>query len=78
VIVSPGDTLVIGGWFPRDSAAFNGRIPPLKQAERALILKALEGTDWQVSGEAGAAKILGINPKTLESRMKRLGIRRPR
>jgi transcriptional regulator with GAF, ATPase, and Fis domain len=29
-----------------------------------------------VSGEKGAAKILGLNPTTLEARMKKLGIKR--
>jgi len=33
-------------------------------------------TGWRVSGEKGAADILDINPKTLESRMKKLGITR--
>jgi len=29
-----------------------------------------------VSGEKGAAEILGLNPQTLTSRMKKLGIKR--
>jgi transcriptional regulator with GAF, ATPase, and Fis domain len=48
----------------------------LEETERHHILAALEQTNWRVSGEKGAAKILGINPKTLESRMKKLGIRK--
>ncbi len=48
----------------------------LKQMERKYILEALKRTNWRVSGEKGAAKLLGINSKTLQSRMKRLGIRR--
>ena len=31
----------------------------------------------RVSGERGAAKILGIKPTTLEGRMKKLGVKRP-
>jgi len=42
------------------------------------ILRALETTGWKVAGEAGAASLLGIKPSTLSSRMKSLGIRRPR
>jgi transcriptional regulator with GAF, ATPase, and Fis domain len=33
-------------------------------------------TGWRVSGNDGAVEILGINPKTLESMMQRLGIQR--
>ncbi|WP_205959923.1 hypothetical protein [Flammeovirga aprica] len=34
-------------------------------------------TNWRISGERGAAKILDINRTTLEARMKMLGIKRP-
>jgi transcriptional regulator with GAF, ATPase, and Fis domain len=50
----------------------------LEESEKDHILEALEKTDWRVSGEKGAAKILGLNPKTLESRMKKLKIERVR
>lgn len=50
----------------------------LQEAERQCILRALKKTDWCVSGEAGAANLLDINPKTLASRMKKLGIELPR
>jgi len=46
--------------------------------ERTNILRALEETGWIVAGEKGAAKRLGLNPSTLASRMKILGIRKPR
>jgi transcriptional regulator with GAF, ATPase, and Fis domain len=44
--------------------------------ERAHILKVLDFTHWRVSGPNGAAQILGLNPQTLVSRMKKLGIQR--
>ncbi len=52
--------------------------PPLtlQELERRHILEVLQSTHWRVSGPKGAAAILGINPKTLESRMKKLGIQR--
>ena len=34
-------------------------------------------TDWVIEGPPGAAKILGLHPNTLRSRMKKLGIERP-
>ncbi|RJQ38557.1 MAG: PAS domain S-box protein [Nitrospiraceae bacterium] len=48
----------------------------LEEAEKRHIIEALNTTGWQVSGKDGAAKILGINPKTLTSRMQKLGIQR--
>jgi formate hydrogenlyase transcriptional activator len=48
----------------------------LEEAEKRHIIEALNITGWRVSGKDGAADVLDINPKTLESMMKRLGIRR--
>ena len=48
----------------------------LGDVEKNHILEVLKKTGWKVSGEKGAAKILGLNPTTLEARMKKLGIRR--
>ena len=48
----------------------------LREQERDHILLALHRTGGRVSGAQGAASILDINPKTLEARMKKLGIRR--
>ncbi|NNE36375.1 MAG: Fis family transcriptional regulator, partial [Rhodothermales bacterium] len=47
------------------------------QLEKDNILCALEAAGWRVAGEGGAAAMLGINPSTLTSRMKSLGISRP-
>jgi transcriptional regulator with GAF, ATPase, and Fis domain len=49
----------------------------LDATEREHILKVLEETGWKVEGPKGAALILGINPSTLRTRMKKLGIHRP-
>ena len=51
-------------------------IKTLKEQERDHILAALTRTGGRVSGAQGAALLLDINPKTLEARMKKLGIRR--
>jgi transcriptional regulator with GAF, ATPase, and Fis domain len=45
--------------------------------ERQHITDVLEQTKWRVSGDKGAAKILGLNATTLEARMKKLGVERP-
>jgi PAS domain S-box-containing protein len=44
----------------------------LQQLERANILRALECSDWRVSGKNGAAELLGMNPSTLNSRIRAL------
>jgi transcriptional regulator with GAF, ATPase, and Fis domain len=50
----------------------------LEQLERANILRALDVAKWKVSGEKGAATLLGMNASTLSSRMKVLKIEKPR
>jgi PAS domain S-box-containing protein len=50
----------------------------LRELERANILQALDKSGWKISGESGAARMLGLAPSTLASRMKSLGIRRSR
>ncbi len=78
VLMSRGDQLVFGELLTK-SAASSGtsRIPTLTAVEKGHILNALDSTGWRVSGDKGAAKILGINPKTLEARMRKLNIKRP-
>jgi transcriptional regulator with GAF, ATPase, and Fis domain len=49
----------------------------LREAERSLILGALEGTGWLVGGPYGAAARLGMKRTTLIARMKKHGILRP-
>ncbi len=51
-------------------------IGELQDLERKNIRLALEQAGGKVSGEKGAAQLLGMNPSTLASRMKTLGITR--
>jgi formate hydrogenlyase transcriptional activator len=44
--------------------------------EKESILEALKQTNWKVSGEDGAAKLLGLPPTTLSSKLKAFGIKR--
>jgi transcriptional regulator with GAF, ATPase, and Fis domain len=50
----------------------------LDEIEREHIRSVLESVGWRVSGERGAAKILGLKRTTLEARMRKLGLSRPR
>jgi len=52
------------------------QLKTLVEVERDHIIAALKKTNGQITGEKGAAKILGINGKTMGSKMRKLGIRR--
>jgi formate hydrogenlyase transcriptional activator len=62
---------------PSDSAVAAAPLS-LEAAERRHILDVLRRADWTIEGTEGAAAILGLNPSTLRSRLKKLGISRPR
>jgi transcriptional regulator with GAF, ATPase, and Fis domain len=49
----------------------------MQEAEHTHITNALASACWVLEGPKGAAAMLGLNPSTLRSRMKRLGIQRP-
>jgi len=49
----------------------------LTAVERGHILATLQQTKWKLEGPDGAARALNLNPSTLRSRMKKLGITRP-
>ncbi len=78
VIISETNILQFGDWMPISKTIMGltgtKKISTLEDIERMQILKALEVTGGRVSGDRGAAKILGLNSSTLESRMRKLGI----
>jgi transcriptional regulator with GAF, ATPase, and Fis domain len=74
-ILTTGDTLRVP--LLDDVVPVGAPTPTLADSERELILRALEGTRWRIKGPKGAAAALGLNPSTLYSRMKKLGIRPP-
>jgi DNA-binding NtrC family response regulator len=49
----------------------------LAELERDYIRAVCERCGWKINGKGGAAERLGLQPNTLRSRMKKLGIRRP-
>lgn len=52
--------------------------PTLHDAERDQILRTLRDTRWVIGGPDGAAARLGLKRTTLTSKMKKLGLDRPR
>jgi len=49
----------------------------LEQYEYNLILRTLKNVHWKLEGPGGAAELLNLNPSTLRSKMRKLGIERP-
>jgi len=49
----------------------------LQETEKDHILRVLLSTNWRIDGAKGAALILEMNPSTLRSRMRKLGIQKP-
>ena len=48
------------------------------QFEKENLLSILNAAHWKIKGPGGAADLLGINPTTLISRMKKMGLHRPK
>lgn len=77
MIISNNNTLEYGDWIPIDKdASARSSASKLQDIEKDHIIEVLKKTNWKVSGDKGAAKILGLNATTLEARMKKLGIKR--
>ncbi len=75
VIISRGPRLVVD--LPASAGVASRKSSRLADIEAEQIRQVLEGVSWRVRGPGGAAELLGIKPNTLDSRMARLGIRRP-
>lgn len=54
----------------------DNRVTTMSEGERAHILAALKKCNGKIWGEGGAASLLNIPPTTLNSKMKKLGIRK--
>lgn len=77
LITSKSRTLNI---LPLQSSSNNNRAEDdtLEEIERRHILSVLEKTQWRISGPESASAVLGLKRTTLQSKMKKLGIQRPK
>ncbi|MFL6283504.1 MAG: sigma 54-interacting transcriptional regulator [Pyrinomonadaceae bacterium] len=78
VINSSGPVLHI----PNVSEALHAENPAaanktLEEVERDYITSVLDSTSWRIEGRHGAARILGLHPSTLRTRMAKLRIQKP-
>ena len=76
MITSTGNQLTVV--LPRRPAVALRCSVKLIDVEREHILTVLESTKWRIRGTGGAAEQLGLKPTTLETRMTKLGLSRPR
>jgi formate hydrogenlyase transcriptional activator len=86
-VLSPGPVVEVveelrpagaGDLAPAGPAVLQDVIMTLEENERIHIRQALAATAGRIHGSDGAAALLGINPSTLRSRMKKLGITKQR
>jgi formate hydrogenlyase transcriptional activator len=75
MISSSGKTLIVQAPYVASSEKSQDR--NLEDMERNHILDVLAKTGWRMTGSGGAAEILGLKRTTLQSRMKKLGIKKP-
>jgi PAS domain S-box-containing protein len=78
VIHTKGPTLQVVERFEAVGDELPSPPKSLEEIERDYIIRTLENTGWRIEGRYGAAKILGLNPSTLRTRMLKLGIQRRR
>ena len=78
LITNQGDQLRLGRWFVENDTdnGISDELNTLAVIDRGYIIKVLEKTNWKIRGKNGASEILGLKPTTLESRMKKMDIRR--
>jgi formate hydrogenlyase transcriptional activator len=77
VILARSSTIEIDDQFlaPRSSLAEPDTTDNLQELERQHIIQILNRTQWRIYGPNGAAAQLGLNPSTLRSRLKKLGLK---
>ena len=75
MIGSTGTRLSIA--VPPATVSAERRSLKLVDVEKQHLQAVLESTNWRIRGEGGAAVRLSLKPTTLETRMARLGLKRP-
>ena len=76
MIVSKGKKLHFE--LPQTTDTALSDIKSFEDMERDYILRVLKATDWKIGGRKSAASALKMHVNTLRSRMKKLGIKRPK
>ena len=77
MIVAKGPRLVIAVPSAHKTAV-SQRSEKLLDVEKEHIKSVLDSVRWRIRGVGGAAEVLGLPPTTLETRMAKMGILRPK
>ena len=72
------DGTVLSVEIPKNPVSMSNEDKTLMDVEREYLLKVLERVYWKIEGNNCAAEITGLNASTLRSKMKKLGIERPK
>ena len=75
MILAQDKTLVVE--LPKNGSSESDTANSLEDIMRTEILAVLKKTNWRISGPGGAAEILRLKRSTLQSKIKKLGIKRP-
>jgi transcriptional regulator with GAF, ATPase, and Fis domain len=75
MILTKGTSLHVD--IPQSIDSIHPRTMGLEEFEKNHIVDILSMTGWKVRGKNGAAELLRLKPSTLESKMQKLGIKRP-
>jgi formate hydrogenlyase transcriptional activator len=78
MIISSGTRLSIPLPVRSEQAPALRRSLKMADVEKDHVRSVLESTSWRIRGVGGAAELLGLQPTTLETRMLKLGLSRPR
>jgi transcriptional regulator with GAF, ATPase, and Fis domain len=76
VIHCQGNVLHLAETFEKAPEAAAQSTKSLEEIERDYIIRILESTGGRIEGPSGAARILGLNPSTLRTRLVKLGIQK--
>ena len=77
IINTHGSVLQIADQFEQQqSDELSSSAKTLEEMEKEYIISILDQTSWKIEGPNGAARILGLNPSTLRTRMVKLGIQK--
>ncbi len=75
MIISNTSTLRLSSFSIPQQQAFDDIVIPLDEHEKSMILKALKQTKYH---QSNAAELLGLTPKSMERRMKKYNIVKPK
>ncbi|MGB2864269.1 MAG: sigma 54-interacting transcriptional regulator [Sedimentisphaerales bacterium] len=75
MILTKGTSLHVD--IPQSIDSIHQQDMGLEEFEKSHIIDILSITGWKVRGKNGAAELLRLKPSTLESKMQKLGIKRP-